>query len=508
MKRFLYSLSLGLIVTGIVSCSGSKNDDTDHLVKLHTNDTHSSIDPDMKDNGGIARRKVIIDSVRAARSNVMLVDAGDAVQGSLYFTLFGGEVERVLMNEMGYDIRILGNHEFDRGMDKLAEEWGQVNSTRLSTNYDLSGSTLEGLFVPTVMKEVNGHKIGFIGLNLNPEGIIFEGSCKGVKYLDALEKANEGAAALRADGAEMVIAVSHLGYDGVPGLSDLDIAHGSKDIDIIIGGHTHTSIDPSDPSSPAWRVANAAGDSVTVVQTGARSAAVGELDINLATKTVTPRLIKVDNRLDSRVDERFASLITPYRAAVDSLRAYKIGETANEFERTSTRMLNLFSDFVRERGTEICGKPVDLSIMNKGGIRNTLDKGIVTKGEIINIAPFENRIVVLDISGADLLENIGIMTGQDGQGVSSNVSVLYDPDTHAINSVTIDGRPIDPSRRYRLATIDYLAAGNDYMTPLKNATLIARSNEILYEALIDYIAAGRLNSIFSNPDDSPRMTSY
>ena len=122
MKRFLYSLSLGLIVTGIVSCSGSKNDDTDHLVILHTNDTHSSIDPDMKDNGGIARRKVIIDSVRAARSNVMLVDAGDAVQGSLYFTLFGGEVERVLMNEMGYDIRILGNHEFDRGMDKLAEE--------------------------------------------------------------------------------------------------------------------------------------------------------------------------------------------------------------------------------------------------------------------------------------------------------------------------------------------------------------------------------------------------
>ncbi|MDE6685377.1 MAG: 5'-nucleotidase C-terminal domain-containing protein, partial [Duncaniella sp.] len=117
-------------------------------------------------------------------------------------------------------------------------------------------------------------------------------------------------------------------------------------------------------------------------------------------------------------------------------------------------------------------------------------------------------IVVLDISGADLLENIGIMTGQDGQGVSSNVSVLYDPDTHAINSVTIDGRPIDPSRRYRLATIDYLAAGNDYMTPLKNATLIARSNEILYEALIDYIASGRLNNIFCNPDDSPRMTSY
>lgn len=506
--RFFYTLSLVLLLTGMVSCGGSRNDDADHLVILHTNDTHSSIDPDMKGNGGIARRKVIVDSVRDTRTNVMLIDAGDAVQGSLYFTLFGGEVERVLMNEMNYDIRILGNHEFDRGMNKLAEEWGQVNATRLSTNYDLSGSTLEGLFVPTVMKEVNGHKIGFIGLNLNPEGIIFEGSCVGVKYLDALEKANEAAAALRADGAEMIIAVSHLGYDNVPGLSDLDIARGSKDIDIIIGGHTHTSIDPSDPASPAWRVANAVGDSVTVVQTGARSAAVGELDINLVTKTVTPRLIKVDNRLDSRIDTNFAALIDPYRAAVDSLRAYKIGVTPNEFERTSVRMLNLFSDFVRERGTEICGKPVDLSIMNKGGIRNTLTAGDITKGEVIDIAPFENRIVVLDISGSDLLENIDIMTGQEGQGVSSNVRVLYDPETHTINSATIDGRPIDPSRRYRLATIDYLAAGNDYMTPLKNATRLATSNEILYEALIEYISSGRLDGILARPDDSPRMTAY
>ena len=227
-----------------------------HLVILHTNDTHSSIDPDLRDNGGIARRKVIIDSVRAEHANVMLVDAGDAVQGSLYFTIFGGEVERTLMNEMGYDIRILGNHEFDRGMDGLAKEWSQVNGTRLSTNYDLSGTALEDLFVPTVIKEVSGHKIGFIGLNLNPTGIIAEENCTGVKYLDALEKANEAATQLRKDGAEMVIAVSHLGYDVTQGVSDTDIAKGSKDIDIIIGGHSHTAIDPSDPASPQWRIAN------------------------------------------------------------------------------------------------------------------------------------------------------------------------------------------------------------------------------------------------------------
>ena len=111
-----------LISLGIsLACCKPSVSDADHLVILHTNDTHSSIDPDRHDNGGIARRKVVIDSVRNARTNVMLVDAGDAVQGSLYFTIFGGEVERALMNELGYDIRILGNHEFDHKGTGFAE---------------------------------------------------------------------------------------------------------------------------------------------------------------------------------------------------------------------------------------------------------------------------------------------------------------------------------------------------------------------------------------------------
>lgn len=507
MKPRFKQIALLLLSLGIsLACCTPPVSDADHLVILHTNDTHSSIDPDRHDNGGIARRKVVIDSVRNARTNVMLVDAGDAVQGSLYFTIFGGEVERALMNQLGYDIRILGNHEFDRGMDKLAEEWGQVTADKLSTNYDLTGSTLQGLFMPSVIKEVAGHKIGFLGLNLNPIGIIAAENCEGVKYLDVLECANNEASKLRDNGAEMVIAISHLGYNQQSGTNDIDIARGSKDIDVIIGGHSHTAIDPSDPSSPQWKVANIEGDSVIIVQTGSRGSAIGEIDINLATREVNPKLIKIDKRLDNRIDSEFASLIDPYRVKVDSLRAYQIGDAPFELERESYELLNLFSDFVKMRGSEICGKPVDMSIMNKGGIRNTLSAGPITKGEIIDIAPFENRIVVLDISGSDLLDNIKIMVGQEGQGISSNARVLYDPETHEINSVVIDGRPLDPNRRYRIATIDYLAAGNDYMSPLKNGTLVSSSKEILYEALIDYIEKGRLQEILNNPDKNSRMT--
>ena len=114
----------------------------------------------------------------------------------------------------------------------------------------------------------------------------------------------------------------------------------------------------------------------------------------------------------------------------------------------------------------------------------------------------------MDIKGRDLLDNIAVMAAQDGQGVSSNVEVLFDPSTKAVNSATIDGKPINPDKTYRLATIDYLAAGNDYMEPLTRGTMIARSPQVLYEILIDYIAAGKLDQLLATPDRNSRMRSF
>ncbi len=490
------------------ACSDKK--DSDHLVILHTNDTHSAIDPDRHDMGGAARRLVLIDSVRGAHENVMLIDAGDAVQGSLYYTLFGGEVERKVMNAMGYDIQILGNHEFDKGMEQLAKEWKQLNANRLSTNYDLTGSTLEGLFVPSVVRAIGDKTVGFIGINLDPAGIISEANYTGVKYIDGIKAANEEAARLKSEGVDMVIAVTHIGYDNEPGYSDMDIARNSHDIDVIIGGHSHTVIDPNDNRSgvPKWRVPNADGDTISVLQTGSSGVNLGEIDVNLATKDVTARLIPVDKRLDDRVGSKIEEIVAPYRKQVEEMRSKEIGNSPYEYERKSPEMVNLLSDFVRTRGAELSGKPVDLSIMNKGGIRNSLAAGPITQGEIIDIAPFDNSIVVMEIKGKDLLDNIAIMASQEGQGVSSNVEILYDPSTKAVNSATIDGKPINPDKTYRLATIDYLAAGNDYMEPLKRGTIIAKSPEVLYQILIDYVAEGKLDKLLANPDKQQRMRSF
>lgn len=505
-KPFVITALAGMILLN--ACSGGK--ESDHLIILHTNDTHSAIEPDRHDMGGIARRKVLIDSVRGVHENVMLIDAGDAVQGSLYYTLFGGEVERKLMNALGYDIQILGNHEFDKGMEQLAKEWRQLNADRLSTNYDFTGSSLEGLFVPAVLRKVGNRTIGFIGINLDPAGIVIEDNYKGVRYIDGLKAANEQAAKLKAGGADMIIAVTHIGYENEPGYSDMDIARNSHDIDVIIGGHSHTVIDPADKRSgvPTWRVANADGDTIVVMQTGSSGVNLGEIAIDLNTKQVSARLIPVDSRLDDRVSPTIEEIIAPYRQQVNEMRSKEIGNSPYEFERKSPEMVNLMSDFVRIRGAELCGKPVDLAIMNKGGIRNSLTQGPITKGEIIDILPFDNSIVVMDIKGRDLLDNIAVMAAQDGQGVSNNVEVLFDPSTKAVNSATIDGKPINPDKTYRLATIDYLAAGNDYMEPLTRGTVLARSPQVLYEILIDYIEGGKLDELLATPDRNTRMRSF
>lgn len=507
MKRLIL-ITLTASAAILSGCSPDKSTDADHLVILHTNDTHSAIHPDRHDKGGIARRQVLVDSVRNARENVLLVDAGDAVQGSLYFTLFGGQVEQKLMNALGYDIRILGNHEFDLGLDSIASQWKNVTSDKLSTNYDFTGTALEGLFVPSVMKNFNGHKVGFVGINLNPAGIISEENYKGMTYLDALKSANAEASKLKAEGAEMVIAVTHIGYElDDDKCDDLKLARGSKDIDVIIGGHSHTVVDPV-KGVPAWRIANAEGDTVSVLQTGTKGVYVGEIDINLADKTVDAHLIPVDSRLDNRLDPKFTSLIDPYTHKVDSVKAIVVGKTSYDWERESPELLNLMSDFVRERGEAISGKPVDLSIMNKGGIRNSLSAGDITKGSIIDIAPFNNRIVVLELSGSDLIENLAIMAAQEGNGVSSNVKVLYDPASKQLNSATIDGKPIKPNSKYRVATIDYLAAGNDYMTPLSRGVTLAKSKIILYDELIQGIESGKMDHLLSSPDKKNRMASF
>ena len=164
------------------SFTSCKEQADNKLVILHTNDTHSQIEPGRDGLGGVMRRKAVIDSVRAAEKNVMVVDAGDAVQGTLYFYLYGGAVEQEVMNILGVDTRILGNHEFDNGIDSLASVLKLSQAEKLASNYKLDNTPLKGMFKPYSIKEFGGKRIGFIGLNLDPDGIISKGNYDGLEF--------------------------------------------------------------------------------------------------------------------------------------------------------------------------------------------------------------------------------------------------------------------------------------------------------------------------------------
>ena len=480
-----------LISGALVALAALQPAQAEKLVLLTTNDTHSQIDPDAKDDmGGAARRKVVVDSVRSAADNMLLIDAGDAVQGTLYFNLFGGEVEQKVMNALGYDLRILGNHEFDNGIDSLAAVLALADAEFLATNYDLSHTPLDKEFDKYTTRRFGDRKIGFIGINLRPEGMISEGNYDGLRYLDAMEAANASAWWLKnIDTCDMVVAITHIGYNPSVPPGDLALAKASDNIDVIIGGHSHDLIDPT-KDTYKWLVPNENGRDVLITQNGKQGKYVGEITIDLDSLTTSYKLIPIDKRLDSRIDPSIAGLIAGYRSGVDSLMRVPVGRTAIELEQTSQELLNWATDIVLARGRELADN-VDFAILNKGGLRRGLPKGTITKGEIMTMLPFNNRIDIIDIKGSDLMPAFEQMARVGGNGVSEGVEITYelegaskDPE---IESVIINGKPLDPDATYRVATIDYLAKGGDYMPTLAKGKQVVESRTVLYNDVLDHL---------------------
>ncbi len=506
----LKSFLSGIMVVGMLSAyAGMAYADDNKLVILHTNDTHSQIDPDPDhDFGGVARRKVLIDSVKNVHDKVLLIDAGDMVQGTLFFNLYEGEVENKLADALGYDIRILGNHEFDNGMDGLRKQIMDAKSQWLSTNYKFSDSDFAKKFAPYTIKEFDGKKIGFIALNLQPKGMISPGNYDGVEYMDLYDAANSTAWLLKnSEGCDLVVAITHIGYkpNGTD-TNDLRLAANSKDIDIILGGHSHTGINPDAVHSRTpWLVPNAEGNLIMVAQNAKAGKSMSEITIDLKKMKYDYKQLTVDKRLDDRLDPKIEEIIAPYRPGVDSLMNLRVAESAVDLPANSTRLLNFLADYMKIRGNELVGD-VDFGMVNIGGVRRGLKAGKVTEGQVLMMLPFNNKIEVLNVSGKDLIENFNIMVGGDGlsASVSSDVEVVYDPVSKKCSEVLINGKPIDPTKTYRLATIDYLANGGDYMEPLTRGCKVGASKDKFSTDFLKYLRKNFTKKLI-NPSDKQRI---
>lgn len=220
------------------------------LTILHTNDTHSTVmplNPNLDDTlragrGGFLRRIAMLKDERRQHPDLLLFDSGDFSQGSPYYTLFKGEVEVGLMNEMHYDAVAIGNHEFDFGMENMATLFRKANFPIVCANYDFTGTPVEGLVKPYVIIKRNGVKIGVFGISPKIDGLVSKENSKGVKYLDPIKKANEVATLLKKKKkCDVIICLSHLGWGLMPtDVDDEAMIAGSRYIDLVLGGHSHS----------------------------------------------------------------------------------------------------------------------------------------------------------------------------------------------------------------------------------------------------------------------------
>ena len=281
MKRIYIVIFIALLTSVTVSAKKQKQ-----LVILHTNDTHSTIlplnpnldDQDLAGRGGFLRRINLIKEQRQQHPDLLLFDSGDFSQGSGYYTLFKGEVEIGLMNQMGYECSTIGNHEFDFGMDNMARIFKMAKFPIVCSNYDFTGTVLEGIVKPYITIRRGDVKIGVFALDPPLKGLVFDGNCEGVTFLDSAEIGQKYIDLLRKqEKCDIVICISHLGWERsvYPDEMFLSLTEGC---DLVLGGHTHTYM-------PVLEFApDKNGKQIPVDQNGKHGVFVGKLILNLEKK--------------------------------------------------------------------------------------------------------------------------------------------------------------------------------------------------------------------------------
>ncbi len=255
------------------------------LVILHTNDTHSCVmplNPNLADTtkanrGGFIRRATMIKEEREKNPELLLIDSGDFSQGSPYYTLFKGDVEIGLMNEMKYDASTIGNHEFDFGLENMARLFKKAKFPILCANYDFTGTVLQGIVKTYTIVKRNGLKIGLFAVDPKLDGLVFAKNCQGVKYLDPVVCAQKMASTLKNKGCDVVICISHLGWN-IGGDDDNRLVANTRGIDVVLGGHSHSLL------KELVYVKNLDGKEIPIDQNGKNAIYVGKLTLDFNKK--------------------------------------------------------------------------------------------------------------------------------------------------------------------------------------------------------------------------------
>jgi 2',3'-cyclic-nucleotide 2'-phosphodiesterase (5'-nucleotidase family) len=387
------------------------------------------------------------------------------------------------MEELGYDVRTIGNHEFDKKMTVLGDMFSLSSSVPVvASNYDFSQTSLATYVRNSIILETGNVKVGFIGLNVRLQNLVDPTACEGVKWQNAINVADEEAKKLRDQGADMVIALSHLGYEKTDEVYyDRGIAKNTRHIDMIIGGHSHTFL-----NYPEY-VTNQEGEKVLITQTGSKGICLGYAKIKLddnGNPSFTYKLIPVKNHLDKKLDPDFSNMIDTYSAAVTAEMEKVIGTCPEAIRKGSPEspLGNLTADALVWMAQEYYDVKADVALYNTGGIRAEISAGDLTVGDVYAVYPFDNVLSVATLSGKDLKTLFDYVASSDGLPINKEVKMVISG--KKVKSVTVNGETIKDNQTYTVATIDYLMNLGRY--GLENATGRRDAPEIIRDYFVAY----------------------
>ena len=516
ISRSAFSRSLlAVSIASASALSGSVLADEFQITIMHTNDTHSHHEAQGRSgDGGAARQAAVVNDIRAEAENSLLLDAGDRFTGTLFHKYYAGEDNIEVMNALGYDAMALGNHEFDNGLEVLERFVSGVNFPVLSANTDFGTlETLASAVPGSTVLEVGGEKVGVIGLVTaeTPEITInFSNKDEITWSANYATAVNRETAKLKADGINKIILVTHIGL----GL-DKEVAANTTDIDVIVGGHSHTVIssifkEGGDTEYPL-QVENADGDPVYIVQAGDRDRYLGRLDLEFdgegLVTDVGGDLILLGKHItpDPAVQAMVEKLAKPVDELRNTVVALEDGTAVVSNQLMSNKSCRegecLIGDLLTDAMRDETGS--DFAITNGGGIRADIDEGEVTVGEVLTVLPFGNTIATLKLSGAQIaasLEHgVGRVGGKGGTGRFPQVSGLryefdsaLEPGSRLKRVEVADSNggyaPIDEGKMYTVATNNFMRTGGDgYEIFEKDAKEYYDYGRPLEEALMDYM---------------------
>lgn len=486
MRKFAFKRwsALLLVFAFVLTMTGSAL--AAELVILHTNDVHARLEPfkpwGAKEKiGGLVRLASVVEDIKGQYPNqVVLVDAGDAIHGTNIANVFGGASVVEVQNAMGYRISTLGNHEFNYGQEVLRTRMSEYNHPVLASNVIDTADNRPFSYTSAILT-INGIKIGFLGL-VAPETpiVTHPKNVEGLLFQDPIAKASEIVPRLR-QRADIVVAVNHIGLE-----LDKKLAEAVPGIDVIISGHSHDRLEQ--PIKVGNTIIASAGEHAKDlgylkldVQGKAVSLIEGKLIPITAQTPDNPQIQEIIAKWNARLKDKLEQVVGAAAVQLD-------GERANVRTR-ETNLGNLVTDAMRAYlGT-------DAAITNGGGIRASINTGEITMGEVYTVLPFDNTLLSLELTGAQLLECLehGVAKYPESAGSFLQVSGItfrFDPSKPAgqrITEVRVGGTKLDPNAKYSVATNDFMAAGGDGYDVLKNAPRLVDTGEMLRDIVAAYI---------------------